>query len=36
MTVDAIVRTVDVAVGPATAFQVFTEEIDAWYTQEGA
>jgi len=27
------VRTIDVAVGPATAFQVFTEEIDAWYVR---
>ena len=27
----SIVRTVDVAVDPATAFTVFTDEIDAWY-----
>ncbi|MBA3383186.1 MAG: SRPBCC domain-containing protein [Actinobacteria bacterium] len=26
-----IVRTVEVAVDPATAFAVFTDEIDAWY-----
>jgi hypothetical protein len=27
----AIVRSVDVAVDPATAFEVFTEEIELWY-----
>jgi len=26
-----VVRTVDVAVDPATAFEVFTAEIDDWY-----
>ena len=28
-----MVRTVDVAVDPTTAFEIFTEEIDAWYTR---
>jgi uncharacterized protein YndB with AHSA1/START domain len=28
-----VVRTVDVAVDPATAFEVFTAEIDAWYAR---
>ena len=27
----SVVRTVDVAVDPATAFSVFTDEIDTWY-----
>ena len=28
---DSVTTSVEVAVDPATAFEVFTEEIDAWY-----